>query len=502
MQQKELQKEFTEFVKQIIEQINKDIYLEDLKKLYDSYLSCLNGLNTEAEYMTKVSFAMHENQRETVSAIIEIQKDLTEKTKQIESALAIFYDGYEQILQKYENNIIALNEKERVTFTEEIASAIQNTKSESIENTRVIFEEYINKLQEMSDSVAKTEDLEKIVAEMTQTRDIVQRSVSTTYLQTLTEFEKRIATLNAEERKALSFTIKTLFQKENETLKATIKEYESLLDTVASKMMTHQDIETFKKSLAQYTNAIQYLAEQRYSEGIRMFEARLSQIGAMHFEKYLESIQQTTLKASDLEALSEQIKLLVLSMKQQLKTSEISYQQIFEEIKSGVETLNTEESEKFVNTLSDFFKEQMLRLNEIFHKHERVIEEYQKEQKNVRWTVEKIQDTLEEQEEHTKELLQFLQNTKKQEQKFEDKIVFLNNQIQQQNLKQEQLLHQMQKNTKNISALFILNVIQFCIIILLFFISGETSFVGILQKMALLIVVLIGGIVLLKRKNN
>lgn len=502
MQQKELQKEFTEFVKQIIEQINKDIYLEDLKKLYDSYLSCLNGLNTEAEYMTKVSFAMHENQMETVNSIANIQKDLAEKTKQIETALTIFYNGYENILQKYEDTIIALNEKERVTFTEEIASAIQNTKSESVENTRAIFEEYINKLQELSDSVAKTEELEKIVTEMAQTRDVVQRSVSTTYLQTLTDFEKRVANLNLEERKALSLTIKTVFQKENETLKATIKEYESLLNTVASKMMTHQDIETFKKSLAQYANAIQYLAEQRYSEGIRMFEARLSQMGTMHFEKYLEAIQQTTLKASDLEALSEQIKLLVLSMKQQLKTSEVSYQQIFEQIKNGIETLNTEESEKFINTLSEFFREQMMRLNEMFHRHERIIEEYQKEQKNVRWTVEKIQDTLEEQEEHTKELLQFLQNTKNEEQKFEDKMVFLNNQLQQQNLKQEQLLNQMQKNTKNMNTLFILNVIQFCIIILLFFISGETDFKGFLGKMALLVVVLIGGIVLLKRKNN
>ena len=52
------------------------------------------------------------------------------------------------------------------------------------------------------------------------------------------------------------------------------------------------------------------------------------------------------------------------------------------------------------------------------------------------------------------------------------------------------------------NTLFILNVIQFCVIILLFFTSGEISFGSVLPKMALLIVILIGGIVLLKQKNN
>lgn len=501
MAQTELQTEFMEFVTQIIEQINKDIYIEDLKKIYDSYLNCLNSLNAESEYIAKVSCTMHENQMEAVHAITNIQKNFEEQTKQIESALSVFYNAYEKIMQKYENRIITLHQDERQTFTEELQNVLQDAQTVNLRKTEEIFTEYTEKLQKMSNSVAQAKELEKIVSEMAQTKEVLQNSVSTTYLKTLTRFEERIADLNVEERKALSITMKELFQEESEKLKGVISEYETILNNVSAKMMTHQDIEVFKQSMAQYTHSIQYLAEQRYSEGIRAFEARLSQIGKLQFEKYLETINHTALKASDLEAFSEQIKLLALSMKKILQTSENSYLQIFEQIKNNIELLNGEESEKFIKTLNGFFSEQMLRLNEIFDRHEQIMERYEKEQKNVLWTVEKMEDALEENAQNIKELLKFVKGVKGIEEHLDSKINLLQDKIEQQTLRQELLFQKLENSTKNMNALFILNVIQFFIVIVLFFVNGKPDFSGILEKIIILVIVLIGGIIVLKRKK-
>ena len=500
MAQNELQKDFTQFVGQIIEQINKDIYMEELKSIYDSYMKCLDNLKTESENIAQTGDKMNQNQWEVVDSISDIQKDLTEKTKQIEDALKIFYDGYEKILKQYEDKIVSLNKKERTVFIKQITDTLEQTHDSKIETIEQIFSEYTDKLQNMSDSVAKAEQMEAIVSEMALTREIVQESVSDTYIKTLTNFEERIADLNVKEREEVSLAVKAIFEEENKNLKKTVENYSDMLHGIASEMMSHEDLTKFHQNLTQYTSTIQYLAEQRYTEVLRAFEHSLSEMGKVQFEKYLESINNAALKSSDLEAFLEQIKLLLLSIKTQVKESEKVYIQLFDNVKNGIETLNEAESEKFLKTLSAFFVEQIMRLNEAFDRHEQMIEQYKEEQESSRLMMQKMIEVLKKNHTNTKTIIQSLLVMKEQEERVESKLNTLHTKIGEQTLKQQYLMKEMDTNKNNTQALFLLNLMQFVVIVLLFLMNGAGS--NILQKIAVLVVLLIAGIGLLIRKKN
>lgn len=507
MGQNELQKDFTQFVGQIIEQISKEIYIEDLRKIYDSYIKCLDNLKEEAETFTETGNKIHQNQCEVVDTISDIQRDLEQKTRQIEDALSVFYNGYEKILKQYENKIVSLNKKERTNFKEEIQTTIQETHDVKLKNVEDIFLEYTEKLQNMSDSVAKAEDLEKIVSEMALTKDSMQEFVSETYLETVTDFEERIADLNIKERQELSLVVKEMFQEENNKLKHLVENYSNTLQNIASEMMTHEDLESFKQGIAQYTNRIQYLTEQRYAEVLRAFENSLLEMGKVQFEKYLESMNRVALKASDLENFLEQIKVLELSIKAQVKNSEVIYIQIFDRVKSGIETLNENETQKCMKILSAFFSEQILLFNEAFDRHQQMLLKHEQEQQSLSSEIDKVEQSFKKNEENNKKILQALFVLRERESDLDDKITALDKKITALGTKegeliakQQYMMKEIEMNRMNVNALSVLNIIQFILIILLFLMSGDIG--SVFPKIVLLIALLAGGVSLLVRKKK
>ena len=80
--------------------------------------------------------------------------------------------------------------------------------------------------------------------------------------------------------------------------------------------MTKKEMAEFQNQLAEYTKAIQAISGTRYESVLKAFEEKLFQMGQQQFSMYIRTLNETSLKVSDLELFLKQVKILEESMKQ------------------------------------------------------------------------------------------------------------------------------------------------------------------------------------------
>ena len=149
----------------------------------------------------------------------------------------------------------------------------------------------------------------------------------------------------------------------------------------------------------------------------------------------------------------------------------------------------------------------MLLFNEEFDRHQQMLKKYAQEQQDLLYEVDQIERFLQKNEENNEKVLEALFLLKERESTLDNrmmdvhkKIADLESKSEEQITKQQRLIKEIENNRMNMNALSVLNIIQFMIIILLFFMNGESS--SIFPKIICLIILLVIGIGLLFLKKK
>ena len=420
-----LQNEFEEFIKNIIEQVSEEIYLEDLKRIYDSYQECLNGMQTQTKYLSDSAEQIKEERQTVMENMTSVRTEMEENTGRIEKALDIFYSGYKDILRQYEEKIVFLNEAERNHYNNQFQSILVETREKEKQELEASFRQCETKIKELTGTIATTESLNQVTEELEQVRTALEHTTSLKYAQTLTEFESQLKSVGLQERKTMEEKLREAFQNESEKIKQMLQSYKTSLTQLTAKTMTQKDMAEFNKNLTKYTNVIQSLAESRYEETLKAFEQKLFQMGNLQFSNYVRALNESSLKISDLELFLQQIRILEENMKYVVRKSEEEYQMIFTGFRSEVQKVNKETKEDFMNSLRDLFGKQYDTMKQSMTEHICAIEEFQGELKELVQCVQLIRELAEKDNANVKLMARVISNMSQKEDSMMERLQYM-----------------------------------------------------------------------------
>ena len=420
-----LQNEFEEFIKNIIEQVSEEIYLEDLKRIYDSYQECLNGMQTQTKYLSDSAEQIKEERQTVMENMTSVRTEMEENTGRIEKALDIFYSGYKDILRQYEEKIVFLNEAERNHYNNQFQSILVETREKEKQELEESFRQCETKIKEMTGTIATTESLNHVTEELEQVRTALENTTSLKYAQTLTEFESQLKSVGLQERKTMEEKLREAFQNESEKIKQMLQAYKTSLTQLTAKTMTQKDMAEFNKNLTKYTSVIQSLAESRYEETLKAFEQKLFQMGNLQFSNYVRALNESSLKISDLELFLQQIRILEENMKYVVRKSEEEYQMIFTGFRSEVQKVNKETKEDFMNSLTDLFGKQYDTMKQSMTEHICAIEEFQGELKELVQCVQLIRELAEKDNANVKLMARVISNMSQKEDSMMERLQYM-----------------------------------------------------------------------------
>lgn len=387
-----LQNEFEEFIQNIIQQVSEEIYLEDLKKIYDSYQECLKGMQSQTKKLSENAVQMKEERQNAAEDLNAMKTEMEESTERVEKALDIFYNGYKEILRQYEEKIVFLNDKERQDYIKQFQSVIVETREKEKRELEDSFKQWEDKIQKLTGTIATAESIYQVTDELEQVRETIKNTTDLKYLEKLTDFENKLKDAGLRERKDMENKVKAVFQAESDKTKQMLQGYQKSLTEVTAKTMTRKDMEEFQKNLSRYTNAIQSIADKRYEEALKKFEEKLFQMGSQQFSNYIRKLNESTVKVSDLEIFLGQVRLLEESMRQGVKKSEEEYKQIFSNFRTDVQKVNQETRNEFMKSLTDLFGQQHDRMKQSIDQHIQALDNFKREQKELLQCVEMIRD--------------------------------------------------------------------------------------------------------------
>ena len=420
-----LQNEFEEFIKNIIEQVSEEIYLEDLKRIYDSYQECLNGMQTQTKYLSDSAEQIKEERQTVMENMTSVRTEMEENTGRIEKALDIFYSGYKDILRQYEEKIVFLNEAERNHYNNQFQSILVETREKEKQELEESFRQCETKIKELTGTIATTESLNQVTEELEQVRTALENTTSLKYAQTLTDFESQLKSVGLQERKTMEEKLKEAFQNESEKIKQMLQSYKTSLTQLTAKTMTQKDMAEFNKNLTKYTSVIQSLAESRYEETLKAFEQKLFQMGNLQFSNYVRALNESSLKISDLELFLQQIRILEENMKYVVRKSEEEYQMIFTGFRSEVQKVNEETKEEFMNSLNELFRKQYNTMKQSMAEHIHAIKEFQGELKELMQCVQLIRELAEKDNANVKLMARVISNMSQKEDSMMERLQYM-----------------------------------------------------------------------------
>lgn len=387
-----LQNEFEEFIQNIIQQVSEEIYLEDLKKIYDSYQECLKGIQVQTGKLSENAIQMKEERQAAANDLSAMKEEMEENTGRVEKALDIFYNGYREILRQYEEKIVFLNHKEREGYKKQFQEMIVETREKEKRELEENFRQWEGKIENLTGTIATTESLYRVADELEHVRETVQNTTDSKYLEKLTDFENKLKNAGLRERKDMEEKVRAAFQTESEKTKQMLQQYQKSLAEVAAQTMTQKDMVEFKSNLAKYTKAIQTIADKRYDEVLKKFEEKLFQMGSQQFSNYIRTLNESAMKVSDLEVFLGQVRMLEESMRQGVKRSEEEYKMIFSGFRADVQTVNQETRKEFMQSLTELFGQHHDRMKQSMDQHIQAMENFKKEQKELLQCVEMIRE--------------------------------------------------------------------------------------------------------------
>lgn len=317
-QSHDLQEEFQTFIKQIIDQISQEIYLDDMKQLYEKYNETLSAIEEKSdeldnnlvelkeentsfqkdledkqnyyldsfkqfqnevnkshqEYLEKCG-EFHEafnlSNGKSLYEMELIKRDFLKGKEDIEEALEQFCDGYDRALQEYKDNIVKLNDEERSIFANQIRESVLEAQRYGREDVKEVFDKYVLRLKEMSQTVASAAQIRDLVNELKCTRSDIKNITDKKYIETLTAFEKKIQNLQLSEREKLVSTFNGVIGSQRAEFHKMLENDAQQLKEIAAVNLTADQLREFEKKLEYYTNRIEYMLQERMQEVLGIF---------------------------------------------------------------------------------------------------------------------------------------------------------------------------------------------------------------------------------------
>lgn len=450
-----LQNEFEEFIQNIIQQVSEEIYLEDLKKIYDSYQECLKGMQTQTKKLSENAIQMKEERQAAANDLSAMKEEMEENTGRVEKALDIFYNGYREILRQYEEKIVFLNHKERESYTKQFQEMLVDTREKEKQDLEESFRQWKGKIENLTGSIATTHSLYHVIGELEQVQETIKNTTDSKYLEKLTDFENKLKNAGLRERQDMEEKVKAAFQAESEKTKQMLQQYQKSLAEVAARTMTQKDMMEFQSNLTKYTRAIQAIADKRYDEVLKKFEEKLFQMGSQQFSNYIRALNESAMKVSDLEVFLGQVRMLEESMRQGVKKSEEEYKVIFSGFRADVQAVNQETRKEFMQSLTELFGQHHDRMKQCMDQHIQAMEDFKKEQKELQQCVEMIRELADKNHSNIKLMARVIAGISQKEDVILEKLNMVSDAIEDNTRQQEYVVklveeekQQLEENTK------------------------------------------------------
>ena len=422
MENKDLYVEFEEYVKRMAGQMTREIYMEDLKKIYISYQECLKGMQEHSGKLAECANQMKEQRIVANADLSTLKTNMEESANRVEVAMDLFYQEYRKLLGQYEEKIVFLNARERENYNKQIQEILSESYKKEKRDLETIFGNWKKDLEFLSGNMVTEEGLLQLKDQLAQVGEIVKNTSDERYLETMTDFSHKLKEQSLWEQKELEKKVKMVFHEESEKTRQMLQEYQKSLKEAGEQLLTRNEMQDFQRKLTEYTEEISGIAKRRYEEVLKAFEEKLFQMGSWQFHNYIKALSESSVKISDLELFLGQVKLLEESMKQGLKNSYEEYKTIFNGYRAKVQEVNKEAREKLTEELTVVFHKQYEKMKEKLEQHMTAMEQLRNEQKELLQCVRLIQKLTEENHSRLKLLSRVVSDVEKQQEFMMEKI--------------------------------------------------------------------------------
>lgn len=126
----EIKAEFETYVQQLTETICKEIYLEDLKNLCNTYAEQLEECKTLYVEHTESNKELQNQNAEHLEKLTSIGKVLEENLQSIQDKMLSFENEYERILKEYSTKVYEINDEMRETFLNKFSDVMNSSREE------------------------------------------------------------------------------------------------------------------------------------------------------------------------------------------------------------------------------------------------------------------------------------------------------------------------------------------------------------------------------------
>ncbi|MCI8409358.1 MAG: hypothetical protein HFJ09_08845 [Lachnospiraceae bacterium] len=124
----EIKAEFETYVQQLAETICKEIYLEDLKALCNTYTEQLEGCKNLYKEHIEGNKELQNQNGENLEKLTSVNKMLEENLQAIQAKMVSFENEYENILKEYSTKVFEINDEMREAFLSKFLDVIEVSK--------------------------------------------------------------------------------------------------------------------------------------------------------------------------------------------------------------------------------------------------------------------------------------------------------------------------------------------------------------------------------------
>lgn len=265
----EIRTEFETYVQQLAETICKEIYLEDLKRVCDTYTEQLEVCRTLYEECTETNRELQQKNGESLEQITSISTMLGEKIQSIEKEMVSFEEKCQSIIKEHSTEIYAINNELREEFLARFSEAI-NSHKEELTQEMDLCNENIKKSLEAS---LTEEGIEKFVAQMRASTDKISAGLELLhggYQEVFEQYSARIEEYGTREQENFQNIMENMTREGigyfKEALDKSIDEQKHILE---DKMVSSDDVEILRNEIAKMSQNMQSM-QKSYEEKLSL----------------------------------------------------------------------------------------------------------------------------------------------------------------------------------------------------------------------------------------
>lgn len=245
----EIKAEFETYIQQLTETICKEIYLEDLRTLCNTYTEQLEKCkNLYKEHIDGDKELQNQNS-ENLEKLSSVNKMLEENLQAIQTKMMSFEEEYEKILKEYSTKVCEINDEMRETFLSKFLTVMDSSKDELLKELDL----YHNNISKSLEAALTEEGIQKFIAQMEASTAKISESlefIQGGYQEVFEQYSAKVGAYGDKEqerfRNIVENTTREGMEYFKECIDKTIEEQKHMLE---DRMVSSDDVRKLEKEI-------------------------------------------------------------------------------------------------------------------------------------------------------------------------------------------------------------------------------------------------------------